>query len=109
MFEEITGAAPDNKDQVLGSYSPLLEKYPSSGAIWSAYAQYLYRMHLVPQLEKAFASSLRNILDLRLWRIYLQHVVEVNRDSPDPNAIIQAYDFASNSVGFDLGAASIWY
>lgn len=104
-FNELkTAAAPQD---TLEAYRKLLEKYPSSGAIWSAYAQYLYRMHMVPDLEKAFASSLRSILDVRLWRIYLQHVLQ-NNIHGDGQVIIQAYEFALSSLGVDISAAAIW-
>ena len=105
-FNELKAAS--STQSVVEAYQKLIQTYPSSGAIWSAYAQYLYRMHLVPELEKAFAASLRTILDVRLWRIYLQHVLQANLKNGDMQVIMQAYEFAITTLGVDLQAGSLW-
>jgi cleavage stimulation factor subunit 3 len=99
-----------SREQIIASYRSLLEQFPTSGALWTAFCQYLCSIRAVADLEKAFASSLRTVLDVRLWKIYLQHVVTVNAhaDATDPAVMLQAFEFAVNSVGLDIESFPIW-
>lgn len=88
----------------------LLARHPTSGLLWYTLAQLEYRLNNTSELEKIFAGALRNILDLRLWRLYLQHVQRVNITvkASVEQVIVKAYEFALSNIGHDVYSGVIW-
>lgn len=100
-----------NIEETRENYDKLLAAHPTSGLLWYSYAQFEYRLNNTPELEAIFAGALKNVLDLRLWRLYLQHVRRINRTIPSADSaaiVMKAYEFCLSNIGHDIYSGATW-
>ena len=119
-------------------YEAFFTVYPTAGKYWMLYAQHELRDENPGKAEAIFKRALPNILDIDLWIAYLDYVEatapilssssnvasssssttedgeggEKKEAKPEPgagsDAIIAAYEFALEHMGFHILASCIW-
>ena len=67
------------------------------------------RYHQYEKVEKLFQRCLIKVLNIDLWKCYLNYVKETKGSLPSyREKMAQAYDFALDKMGMDVHAHQIW-
>ncbi|XP_021945266.1 protein suppressor of forked [Folsomia candida] len=92
---------------------PLFEKlakiFPTTGRFWKMYIEQEMKARLYDKVEKLFTRCLIKVLNIDLWRLYLQYIRESKAALPTyKEKMAQSYDFALDKIGMDIQSFSIW-
>ena len=94
---------------LLLSKNEITLQFPTSGRFWRLYIECEMRYHQYEKVEKLFQRCLIKVLNIDLWKCYLNYVKETKGSLPSyREKMAQAYDFALEKMGMDVHAHQIW-
>lgn len=86
-----------------------MEQFPNSGRYWRQYIEMELRQRNFEKVEKLFQRCLLKVLNIDLWKAYLNYVKETKGSLPSyREKMAQAYDFALDKMGMDIMSSQIW-
>ncbi|RUS90701.1 hypothetical protein EGW08_001505 [Elysia chlorotica] len=92
-----------------GIYERLVEQFPNAGKYWKIYIEHELRVKNFERVEKLFQRCLIKVLNIELWRLYLNYIKETKGSLPSyREKMAQAYDFALEKIGMDIMSYQIW-
>ncbi|KAG7295482.1 hypothetical protein JYU34_021678 [Plutella xylostella] len=95
--------------EVRSMYEKLITAFPTTGRYWKIYIEQEMKQRHFERVEKLFQRCLMKILNIELWRLYLNYVKETKCMLPTyKEKMAQAYDFALEKIGMDIHAYPIW-
>lgn len=87
----------------------IIVQFPMAGQYWKIYIQQEMKAKNYERVEKLFQRCLIKILNIDLWKLYLQYIKETKCKHPNfKEKMAQAYDFTLDKMGLDLNSYSIW-
>ncbi|XP_054724152.1 cleavage stimulation factor subunit 3-like [Uloborus diversus] len=90
-------------------YEKVVAKFPSTGRYWKLYIEHEMKSRHYERVEKLFTRCLVKVLNIDLWKTYLSYVKETKGSLPSyREKMAQAYDFALDKMGMDIGSYPIW-
>ena len=90
-------------------FEQLVSQFPLSGNYWRIYIQQELKAKNFERVEKLFQRCLIKILNIDLWKLYLQYIRETKGRLPTfKEKMAQAYDFALDKMGLDFLSYPIW-
>uniref|UniRef100_A0A2H1WFW9 SFRICE_002500 n=1 Tax=Spodoptera frugiperda TaxID=7108 RepID=A0A2H1WFW9_SPOFR len=96
-------------NEVRPMYEKLINAFPTTGRYWKIYIEQEMKARNFEKVEKLFQRCLMKILNIELWRLYLNYVKETKCMLPTyKEKMAQAYDFALDKIGLDIHAYPIW-
>ncbi|XP_073965256.1 cleavage stimulation factor subunit su(f) [Choristoneura fumiferana] len=96
-------------NEVRSVYEKLITAFPTTGRYWKIYIEQEMKARMFEKVEKLFQRCLMKILNIELWRLYLNYVKETKCMLPTyKEKMAQAYDFALDKIGLDIHAYPIW-
>ncbi|CAG9576921.1 unnamed protein product [Danaus chrysippus] len=96
-------------NEVRTMYEKLITAFPTTGRYWKIYIEQEMKARNFEKVEKLFQRCLMKILNIELWRLYLNYVKETKCMLPTyKEKMAQAYDFALDKIGLDIHAYPIW-
>ncbi|CAH2235416.1 jg13274 [Pararge aegeria aegeria] len=96
-------------NEVRAMYEKLIGSFPTTGRYWKIYIEQEMKARNFEKVEKLFQRCLMKILNIELWRLYLNYVKETKCMLPTyKEKMAQAYDFALDKIGLDIHAYPIW-
>ncbi|KAL0281231.1 UNVERIFIED_CONTAM: hypothetical protein PYX00_002281 [Menopon gallinae] len=91
-------------------YEQLIAAFPTCGRFWKIYIEQEMKGRNFEKVEKLFQRCLIKILNIDLWRLYLQYVKETKSSLQTyKEKMAQAYDFALDKIGMDIHSFPIWH
>ncbi|XP_026322588.1 protein suppressor of forked [Hyposmocoma kahamanoa] len=95
--------------EVRSMYEKLIAAFPTTGRFWKIFIEQEMKARNFERVEKLFQRCLMKILNIELWRLYLNYVKETKCMLPTyKEKMAQAYDFALDKIGLDIHAYPIW-
>ncbi|XP_077282939.1 cleavage stimulation factor subunit su(f) isoform X1 [Arctopsyche grandis] len=95
--------------EVRSLYEALVSAFPTTGRYWKMYIEQEIKARNFERVEKLFQRCLMKILNIDLWRLYLNYVKETKATlGTYKEKMAQAYDFALEKIGMDIHAFPIW-
>ncbi|XP_014665029.1 PREDICTED: cleavage stimulation factor subunit 3-like [Priapulus caudatus] len=86
-----------------------VERFPNAGRYWRQYIDAELRQRNFEKVEKLFQRCLLKVLNIDLWRAYLNYVKDTKGSLPSyREKMAQAYDFALDKMGMDIMSYQIW-
>lgn len=83
-------------------YERLVLQFPNAGRFWRCYIEHELKSRSYENVEKLFQRCLMKILNIDLWRCYINYVRETKGSLPSfREKMAQAYDFALDKIGLD--------
>lgn len=90
-------------------YEHLVAVFPTSGKFWKVYIEHEIRGRNYERVEKLFQRCLMKVLNIDLWKTYLNYVKDTKASLPTyKEKMAQAYDFALNNMGMDFSSFTLW-
>lgn len=90
-------------------YELLVSTFTNSGRYWKIYIEQEMKYKNYERVEKLFQRCLMKILNIDLWKCYLNYVKETKGGlATYREKMAQAYDFALDKMGMDIQSFSIW-
>ncbi|CAF3545443.1 unnamed protein product [Adineta steineri] len=90
-------------------YELLITQFPTCGKFWKIYVESETRGRNYENVEKIFQQCLTKVLNIDLWKCYLNYVRDTKNILPTfREKMIQAYDFALEKIGMDIYSYTIW-
>ncbi|KAL5108037.1 Cleavage stimulation factor subunit 3 [Taenia crassiceps] len=91
------------------SFERIIAQFPTAGQYWKIYIQQEMKAKNYDRVEKLFQKCLVKILNIDLWKLYLQYIKDTKGKHPNfKEKMAQAYDFTLDKMGLDLNSYSIW-
>ncbi|KAJ3070595.1 mRNA 3'-end-processing protein rna14, partial [Quaeritorhiza haematococci] len=98
------------------AYEAFLKQFPTSARHWIAYAEYEQKQRAFERVESIFGRCLRNVVDIDLWKFYLNYIKRTHSPAnvaPDKQqearaTVGKAYDFVLSNVGMDKDSSLVW-
>ena len=107
IAKDLQGRPAD--DDVRDTYEEIVTLFPSSGRFWKMYIDHEIRFRNFDRVEKLFKCCLIKVLNIDLWKTYLNYVKETKHSLPTyKETMAQAYELALDKMGMDVASASIW-
>ncbi|XP_072378977.1 protein suppressor of forked [Diabrotica undecimpunctata] len=95
--------------EVRALYEHLIGIFPSASRYWRIYIEHEMKARNFERVEKLFQRCLMKILNIELWKLYLNYVKETKASLPTyKEKMAQAYDFALDRIGMDIHSYSVW-
>lgn len=90
-------------------FERIVSQFPFAGQYWKIYINQEMKAKNYERVEKLFQRSLVKILNIELWKLYLQYIKETKgKHHAFKEKMAQAYDFTLDKMGLDLNSYSIW-
>ncbi|CAH8634485.1 unnamed protein product [Schistosoma intercalatum] len=90
-------------------FERIVTQFPVAGQYWKIYINQEMKAKNYERVEKLFQRCLVKILNIDLWKIYLQYIKETKgKHQSFKEKMAQAYDFTLDKMGLDLNSYSIW-
>ncbi|XP_071113458.1 cleavage stimulation factor subunit 3-like [Haliotis cracherodii] len=90
-------------------YERLVEQFPNAGKYWKIYIEQELKLKNYERVEKLFQRCLIKVLNIDLWKLYLNYIKETKGSLPSyREKMAQAYDFALEKIGMDIMSYQIW-
>jgi len=90
-------------------FEQLVDEFPSCGRFWKIYIEQELKARNFELVEKLFQRSLIKVLNIDLWKCYLNYVRDTKVKMANyKEKTAQAYDFALDKIGLDVMSYSIW-
>ncbi|KAI8772672.1 cleavage stimulation factor subunit 3-like [Biomphalaria glabrata] len=90
-------------------YERLVEQFPNAGKYWKIYIEHELKLKNFERVEKLFQRCLIKVLNIELWKLYLNYIKETKGSLPSyREKMAQAYDFALEKIGMDIMSYQIW-
>jgi len=90
-------------------YERLITVFPTSGKFWKVYIEHEIRNRNYERVEKLFQRCLMKVLNIDLWRTYLNYVKDTKSSlTTYKEKMAQAYDFALINMGMDFSSFTLW-
>jgi len=91
------------------TYERLVEQFPNAGKYWKIYIEHELKVKNFERVEKLFQRCLIKVLNIDLWRLYLNYIKDTKGILPSyREKMAQAYDFALEKIGMDILSYQIW-
>jgi cleavage stimulation factor subunit 3 len=104
--------AADDIEFARSIHERIVEQFPSSASCWLSYLDFEMQNKDLEKVEKLFSRCLNTVLNVDLYRSYIEYIKKINAAKPDAeevrNILIKAYEFAVNQIGYDVEAYNIW-
>lgn len=95
--------------EVRSLYEHVIGIFPSASRYWRIYIEHEMKARNFERVEKLFQRCLMKILNIELWKLYLNYVKETKASLPTyKEKMAQAYDFALDRIGMDIHSYPIW-
>lgn len=105
----IKEAAQKSIQDVRPFYEELVKLFPTCGRFWRAYVEHELKLKRYDRVEKLFTRCLIKVLNIDLWKCYLNYIKEAKAGQPQFNERMgQAYDFALDKIGVDAFSYTVW-
>lgn len=105
----IKGAQEKKISETRDFFEQLITDYPTCGRFWKIYIEQELKARNFERVEKLFQRSLIKVLNIDLWKCYLNYVRDTKlKMSNYKEKTAQAYDFALEKIGLDVMSYSIW-
>ncbi|XP_041351773.1 cleavage stimulation factor subunit 3-like [Gigantopelta aegis] len=90
-------------------YERLVEQFPNAGKYWKIYIEQELKLKNYERVEKLFQRCLIKVLNIDLWKLYLNYIKETKGSLPSyREKMAQAYDFALEKIGMDIMSYQLW-
>ncbi|CAF1144036.1 unnamed protein product [Adineta ricciae] len=90
-------------------YESLITQFPTCGKFWKIYIESEIKGRNYEKVEKLFQRCLIKVLNIDLWKCYLNYVRDTKGKLPSyREKMAQAYEFALEKVGMDVYSYTIW-
>ncbi|CAH1799459.1 unnamed protein product [Owenia fusiformis] len=90
-------------------FERLIAQFPNSGRYWKLYIEQEMKHRNYERVEKLFQRCLIKVLNIDLWKTYLNYIKETKGSLPSyREKMAQAYDFALDKIGMDIMSLQIW-
>ncbi|CAL8073455.1 unnamed protein product [Calicophoron daubneyi] len=90
-------------------FERIVSQFPFAGQYWKIYINQEMKAKNYERVEKLFQRCLVKILNIDLWKLYLQYIKETKgKHHAFKEKMAQAYDFTLDKMGLDLNSYSIW-
>nr|CAG4641502.1 EOG090X026K [Eurycercus lamellatus] len=90
-------------------FERLVAQFPTSGRYWKIYIEQEMRARNFDKVEKLFQRCLIKVLNIELWKLYVNYVKETKSTLPNyREKIAQCYDFTLDKVGMDIQSYTLW-
>ncbi|UJR14715.1 hypothetical protein I4U23_001708 [Adineta vaga] len=90
-------------------YESLIAQFPTCGKFWKLYVESEMKGRNYDKVEKLFQRCLIKVLNIDLWKCYLNYVRDTKGILPTfREKMVQAYDFALEKIGMDVYSYTIW-
>lgn len=99
-------ASSKNVSDVEAFYEELINIFPTCGRFWRSYIEHQMRAKNFDKVTKLFQRSLEELLNVDLYKCYLNYVRETKINEPD--LVYKAYRFTLDKVGMDPNAIGIY-
>ncbi|VUZ54879.1 unnamed protein product, partial [Hymenolepis diminuta] len=91
------------------AFEKIVAQFPTAGQYWKIYIQQEIKAKNYDRVAKLFQRCLVKVLNIDLWKLYLQYVKDSKCKLPNfREKMAQAYDFTLDKMGLDLSSYSIW-
>ncbi|CAF0806537.1 unnamed protein product [Didymodactylos carnosus] len=87
-------------------YEQLVAQFSTCGKFWKIYIESEMKGRNYERVEKLFQRCLIKVLNIDLWKCYLNYVKDTKGKLQEKMA--QAYDFALEKIGLDVFSYTIW-
>ncbi|XP_035663153.1 cleavage stimulation factor subunit 3-like [Branchiostoma floridae] len=105
----IREAQNQNIDKARNTYERLVGQFQTAGRYWKIYIEAEMKARNYERVEKLFQRCLMKVLNIDLWKCYLNYVRETKGSLPSyREKMAQAYDFALDKMGMDIMSYQIW-
>ncbi|EPZ32164.1 Suf-domain-containing protein [Rozella allomycis CSF55] len=114
LWEQLLDNPPNDSELTRDIYERCVKQFPTMSKSWMAYLRYEIEQKEYKKVEAIFARCLKSVLDIDLWKFYLEYVRSVNKQSLEEASLdaratmIKAYEFALSHVGVDIRASELW-
>ncbi|XP_065560553.1 cleavage stimulation factor subunit 3-like [Artemia franciscana] len=96
-------------DEARPIFEKLIATFPTCGRYWKTYIEQEMKARNFDKVEKLFQRSLLKVLNIDLWKCYVNYVKDTKASTPNyKERMAQAYDFALDKMGMDMHAQSLW-
>ncbi|CAH8876113.1 unnamed protein product [Trichobilharzia szidati] len=96
-------------DEARETFERIVAQFPVAGQYWKTYINQELKAKNYEKVEKLFQRCLVKILNIDLWKIYLQYIRETKgKQQSFKEKMAQAYDFTLDKMGLDINSYSIW-
>ncbi|VDD75299.1 unnamed protein product [Mesocestoides corti] len=96
-------------DEARESFERIIAQFPTAGQYWKIYIQQEMKAKNYERVEKLFQKCLIKILNIDLWKLYLQYIKDTKGKHQNfKEKMAQAYDFTLDKMGLDLNSYPIW-
>ncbi|KAH9415072.1 Cleavage stimulation factor subunit 3 [Dermatophagoides pteronyssinus] len=90
-------------------YEQLVSQFPTSGRFWRLSIEHEIKSKNYERVEKLFQRCLVKVLNIDLWKCYLNYIKEAKYHLPSfREKMGQAFDFALEKMGIDINSYSIY-
>ncbi|XP_064627330.1 cleavage stimulation factor subunit 3-like [Lineus longissimus] len=90
-------------------YERLVNQFPNCGKYWKIYIEQEMKSRNYERVEKLFQRCLMKVLNIDLWKTYLNYIRETKGKLPTfREKMAQAFDFALDKMGMDIMSYQIW-
>ncbi|VEL15669.1 unnamed protein product [Protopolystoma xenopodis] len=90
-------------------FERIVKQFPTTGQYWKIFIQQEMKAKNYDRVEKLFQRCLLKVLNIELWKLYLQYIKETKgKQQAFKEKMAQAYDFTLDKMGLDLSSYSIW-
>ena len=90
-------------------YERLVVQFPSVGKYWKIYIEHEMKANNYEHVESLFHRCLIKVLNIDLWKTYLNYIKETKGSLPSFNEkMAQAYEFGLDKIGMDIMSYPIW-
>ncbi|KAF8561962.1 hypothetical protein P879_05812 [Paragonimus westermani] len=90
-------------------FERIVTQFPFAGQYWKIYINQEMKAKNYERVERLFQRCLVKILNIELWKLYLQYIKETKgKHHAFKEKMAQAYDFTLDKMGLDLNSYSIW-
>ncbi|TGZ72319.1 hypothetical protein CRM22_002159, partial [Opisthorchis felineus] len=90
-------------------FERIVNQFPFAGQYWKIYINQEMKAKNFERVEKLFQRCLVKILNIDLWKLYLQYIKDTKgKHHAFKEKMAQAYDFTLDKMGLDLNSYSIW-
>ncbi|KAF7493188.1 Cleavage stimulation factor subunit 3 [Sarcoptes scabiei] len=106
LIKDVQNKSPEIAREL---YEQLVERFPTSGRFWKLSIEYEIKQKNYERVEKLFQKCLVKVLNIDLWKSYLNYIKEVKSHLTSfREKMGQAFDFALEKMGIDINSYSIY-
>ncbi|KAH9493981.1 Cleavage stimulation factor subunit 3 [Dermatophagoides farinae] len=106
LIKDVQNKTPEISREL---YEQLVSQFPTSGRFWRLSIEQEIKCKNYERVEKLFQRCLVKVLNIDLWKCYLNYIKEAKHHLPSfREKMGQAFDFALEKMGIDIHSYSIY-